>query len=831
MNKLISLSYVCLLGLLSLSAPANAASSAWSSAQFKRCSQKLSQSDVRYFDKNTQQQLQTLYQHNRAYQQAQKQDAKALMDGLFGPKTQRWMAYFCSEFAIPTQGSHTQFVHRLQSSLIKATEINEIAPNWRDIILPSQLLTLSDTRLAKKLSEKSKTTQTAPSPTPNTQPEETKSQATTTTTKTQTKATKPQPAADYYQLTQDDLKILSERKTALDTLAKLSAQQFDRRSVLYNDLHTQFSQLGQTQININALIESESIDNPIATKSEIQSTSTTKASTRETSQQTTSVQETTASNQTKTNAPSLVWMVKRSALKALLAQRNLVAFPKDIIKKLGPLQNEVFASTRLMGMALNLAGLSASQEAPLIESILTLAGKTGIMPTVDHPIIWHAPEGCGCKDSKESIFSADHFYGFYPYWIHPKDGTTIHFSQFDRIGLVAATLNPALASKNKLIVPPNWSTSAKESQFIQTAHRYRSKVDLVVTTPDSLTQSQLESLFTQSVIQELVDAVKQPLDHRFSNRMQPLLSFGISPVPTIADGITLDIDLSPLTTPQSQKAFLQFAQKLKESLQGSQERSAHFSDRYYLNIVIPINRLPKKVKHNFYTLANLLTLSRWTNFFIMRSAAHTASTHRSGQTTELRNIRYAQIWLNRQKNQEQAARVYCHVLPILTNTNTVTSKTAIAKLNQRVHFASWGFSGAAFWPIPLTDSAQEVVSKVYYPPSTTPSAPLAVMMTKANQLFNWVCPHRWFLRVLLLGIFAIILTILIASIWYYPWRKMIVSLPFVGVSALAIFALMLVFIADPYFKDEQGPIILGLMLIIAMIVLIVRIIRRQGIEP
>lgn len=825
MNKLISFSYVCLLGLLSLSAPANATSSAWSSAQFKRCSQKLNQSDVRYFDKNTQQQLQALYQHNKAYRQDQKKDAKALMDGLVGPKTQRWLAYFCSEFAISTQGSHAQFVRRLQSSLIKATEINEIAPNWRDIISPAQLLTLSDTGLAKKLSEKSKTTL----PTSSNKPAETKSQ--TTTTKTQGKANTTQPAADYYQLTQDDLNTLSERKTALETLAKLSAQQFDQRSALYNDLHTQFSQLGQTQIDINALIKSESIDNPTATKSEIQSASTTKASTSENSQQTTSVQETTASHQTKTNVPSLVWMVKRSALSTLLTQKNLVAFPKDIIKKLLPLQNEVFASAHLMDMALNLVGLSASQEAPLIESILNLAGKTGIMPTMNHPIIWTAPDGCGCQDNKESICSADHFYGFYPYWIHPKEGKTIQFSQLDRIGLVAATLNPTIANKNKLIVPPNWNTSAKDSQFIQTAHRYRSKVDLVVTTPDSLTQSQLESLFTQSVIQELVNAVKQPLDHRFSNRMQPLLSFGISPIPTIADGITLDIDLNPLTTTESQKAFLQFAQKLKEALQGNQAQPAHFTDRYYLNIVIPINRLPKKANHNFYTLTNLLTLSRWTNFFILRPAAHTASTHTSGQTTELRNVRYAQIWLNRQNDQEQAAKVYHHILPILTNANTITSKTAITNLNQLIHFASWSFSGAAFWPIPLDTSAQKIVSDVYYPTSTTLPAPLSVIMTKVHQLFNWVCPHRWFLRITLLGIFAIITTILIVSIWYYPWRKLMVSLPFVGLSTLAIFALMLVFIADPYFKDEQGPIILGLMLIIGIIVLIVRIIRRQGIEP
>lgn len=91
--------------------------------------------------------------------------------------------------------------------------------------------------------------------------------------------------------------------------------------------------------------------------------------------------------------------------------------------------------------------------------------------------------------------------------------------------------------------------------------------------------------------------------------------------------------------------------------------------------------------------------------------------------------------------------------------------------------------------------------------------------------------NRWMLRILLLAVFLTIGAILLISLWYFPLRKFVLSLPFVGLSAAAILGLMLVFIADPYFVDYQGPIVLAFMLVIIAILIIVRLVHKERDKP
>lgn len=91
--------------------------------------------------------------------------------------------------------------------------------------------------------------------------------------------------------------------------------------------------------------------------------------------------------------------------------------------------------------------------------------------------------------------------------------------------------------------------------------------------------------------------------------------------------------------------------------------------------------------------------------------------------------------------------------------------------------------------------------------------------------------NRWMLRILLLAVFLTIGAILLISLWYFPLRKFVLSLPFVGLSAAAILGLMLVFIADPYLVDYQGPIVLAFMLVIIAILIIVRLVHKERDKP
>ncbi|MFM2483665.1 hypothetical protein [Celerinatantimonas yamalensis] len=791
---------------------AHAASpSIWDGSAYTNCYKSLPSGSSDVFGKITQQQLQSLYEYNPTFIQSLKNDGHLLDDGLYGPKTRTWLAYFCAEFAVIVPKNQTRFVQTLQTNLTQASQINTLYPHWRKTIAPNQLLHLSAQELQQDLTPKPphiepSTPQPQPQPSPPQQVQQTKT-------------------VDYYQLSAVDLNALADQQAAIQILNKLSSKQFDQRTQLFNALREPLTQLGHPELDLNGLIESQPLKVSASSNSQTQSSTTTKATYSLNDQHTTQVRQTTESSQTKTQTPALVWQINSSALKKTLEQLKLVAISKDSLNALQPLQGEVFAGNYLFDIALKLAGISPSSDTG--KSIIQKAGKQGISPKTDRPTLWRAPSNCGCEDSKAPLYSADIFYGFYPYWLHPKEGQLIHFSQLDRIGYVGATLKPT-DNGGTLILPPNWTTEVKDSEFIQTAHRYRTDIDLVVSASRHLSEQQLTGLFTTEMIKQLVDSVQQPLNKHLSNRMHPLFSLGMTHIPTIADGITLDLDLTTLQSPDSQKAFLAFIRALKASLldkANTESIEAHAHDRYYLNVIIPIQAVLAADPHSFYTFSNLDKLSKISNLLIMRPGS---ATQTDKSDNELSQIRGLLKWLSNQPEQDKTAVLYQHMIPMLI---TAAHYHSYEKLNQLVHLSSWSLLGAAYWPTVTDSVSQQFIQNTFYSTQSPSPTPLNTVIAYSTQVLNWICPNRWLLRLILFGVFSVIIVILLASIWYYPWRKFIASLPFVTLCSAAIFGLMLVFIADPYFKNMQGPIMLGFAMVIGAILMGVRVLRKEGDKP
>ncbi|SBS31950.1 hypothetical protein MSP8886_02290 [Marinomonas spartinae] len=809
----------------------------WDSPQFKTCYRQLPEQNDRYLGQIIQQQLSVLYQENKDYQQASKKRPNALSDGHFGPKTHQWLAYFCSEFGLSTTGDsqarqNTAFVESILIDLNKASQLNDRFPAWRQSIKPTQLLILTSAQIAAKLPPKPSTKTTVES-----------QQVMTSESSTENSVKKSTIRPYYYQLTAEDLAQLKRRKETLDSLTKLSAQQFDQRTKLYNALHEILSQsdilAANSSLNINTLIQRHTIDstNPQSTASETKSTSSTQVtqaptlnSTNGVEQQPTSQMiETSTKSTTQTNTPQNVWQINPDALKSMLAKMNMTEIPKTLLKKLKPLEDEVFPSLYLMALAMKLSGVPPT--AANMRSIIRIAKKSGIEPEQDIPMIWKAPDNCGCEDSLSSIFSVGTFYGLYPYWDHPKTGQTINFSQLDRIGFVGAVIKPD-QNGSKLILPPNWKPQPKNSQFIQMAHRYRSYVDLVVTAQKP-TEKRLTEQYNEQLIHQIVASIAQPLDQYIINRMEPIVSFGITPIPTMGDGITLDINLSNLKTPQSQKQFLEFVRNLKKALlaQANSKRAnaevitAQPNDRYFLNIIIPIKDVIDPTNKGFYQFENLKKLAQVTNLMIMRPSTPNSSDESQDELTQIQELYY---WLSHQNNQLAAAQLFNRITPMLVTEGNRNQKHKLAQL---VHLSGWSFLGAAYWPVPLNASSQTLIDETFFPTTSSYPPALNTVISVIDKVFNWVCPNRWELRLILFITFTVIISLLIISIWYYPLRPYLSKLPFVAISAAAIIGLMLVFIADPYFKDYQGPILLLFMLVIGLILFAVRLANKEGDKP
>jgi phosphatidylserine synthase len=107
----------------------------------------------------------------------------------------------------------------------------------------------------------------------------------------------------------------------------------------------------------------------------------------------------------------------------------------------------------------------------------------------------------------------------------------------------------------------------------------------------------------------------------------------------------------------------------------------------------------------------------------------------------------------------------------------------------------------------------------------------AALQEQILVVMDWICPNRWLLRTILFVVFIGIAAVLIISNWYYELRKYLVQLPFVLLCIGSLAALMLVFVADPYFKAYQVPILLGFMALIIWILLVVRWLTMEGDKP
>ncbi|WMN88476.1 hypothetical protein NI382_06695 [Vibrio parahaemolyticus] len=803
---------------LSVSAQAPSAStSAYS------CSGQLPTKDSRYNGRVIQQQLKVIYQPDAAYQAALKSNGRLLTDGIFGPVTRQWLINFCNDFNVSdtvseTSGSSSDFVDTTLKDLARAAEISAVFPNWRDSVDSGELLSLSSSQLAELLapdlipgstdSSSSGSQANIPSYYYQLTDNDLNRQATLTALTALGKQQFSQRNELYNQLVTliDQLDVTfnptldlnsfiqsqsidqatqsnseTESTTTSQTSKNSDATEPDSSSDTTTDSGSSSSSSSSTSsTSSSASSSSSNTDSTASSASDSSTSSTTSATTSDgesnsdTNQQTAddgkSVTESSTTATTKTTAPLITWQLDSDALANALQKQNIYVVPASLQKLLEPIANQVFASEYLIQAAMTLEGIDTSSSDA--ENVLKVAYKSGLAPDTSTPVVWEAPAGCGCQDSRDSIFNDATFYGFFPYWYQSEEQQVINFSQLDRIGFFGAVAKPS-NSGSLLVLPPNWKPEPDNTQFIRLAHRYRSEVDLVVTTPRDLTLVSLIELLDKPLIDQLVDAIDQPLDSSFINRMKPIMTLGIEPVPSIGDGITLDIDLSVLKTSQSQQIFITFVRELKFALlkqEGSDIASssdvvASPHDRYFLNVVIPANQVLSEDSSSFYQFDNLNALGQVTNLMIIRPQVDTTdTTGTSGQSDssqeaiaqqELTQIQEFHHWLSNQSDQLAVEKLFKQIVPMLI---TEFNRNSEIELTQLLRLSSWSFIGAAYQPIPLNDLSQQLVDDTFYP--KTSSLPSMVRcITRADSgcdgldlskpmviTHNTICRLYWYCR-------------------------------------------------------------------------------------
>ena len=205
--------------------------------------------------------------------------------------------------------------------------------------------------------------------------------------------------------------------------------------------------------------------------------------------------------------------------------------------------------------------------------------------------------GCGCVLDKLS----GTVYGFYPFWLAGSEKQTVNFSVLTRVAYYGLSFD----AKGSLIHandPENrfdLKSFLKKNPFIETARKHNSKVDWVIhkdqsyweTTWKQLDSSQKANILT-ILSDSILDLLTRPLDKNLSK-----WTFGVLPLPTQGDGVTLDFRGFPQDA-VSVGLFNHFYDNLRTRLSAVR-------DDYFVNIMLPQSDLGKGVYRHFNLLERI----------------------------------------------------------------------------------------------------------------------------------------------------------------------------------------------------------------------------------
>lgn len=530
--------------------------------------------------------------------------------------------------------------------------------------------------------------------------------------------------------------------------------------------------------------------------------------------------------------------INSEAVTKLYQRYSIVTLSAEQLKILTPLSEHVFANIYLFQVAVN--DLLLDEEVLTLskkhglDDLYQLAKKTGNAPKKEsEPLQWSATEACGCADNITLEGNNTRFYyGFYQYWQTQKEAK-IDFSQLTRMAYFSASIE-----NNKVTTPDNWQATNPNASFVVNAHNHRVKVDLVFSNiAVDLLKNQLDTQYNDALISQIVATVKTPIKGYTINALKPIMSFGQSRSRTMADGVTLNLDLSELSTEADFKGFIEFIKKLKKKLNSpalisEQETDpapsdkAAIEDEYYLNLVVPAYDLITK-EGRFYSIENLNEIEPSINLFLMNfeslavneeqlhlknefvknnalEISHLASSQESTSTSssntyEVSLMKQLRTKLGDPEYSEDAGTLFHKSIPLIHVDND------LPQLAEVLNYAKWSYLGAAFWSYPLLTEGSEVsdlINSAYFV-TKVEKGPLASVAELATQVCNVLCPLRWELRVVFYCLVALVLFYAIASIWAFRLRQLFRRWYFLLFMLASAMFIMLVFSCDPYWKEQQ----------------------------
>lgn len=445
----------------------------------------------------------------------------------------------------------------------------------------------------------------------------------------------------------------------------------------------------------------------------------------------------------------------------------------DIINELREIQDKEYASKNALVSAVKTKIEEATGKYRAL--ILEKARKEHEYDT-SKQINWSGGS-CGCAPDTSTVV-----YGFYPFWMAGTE-QILDFSVLSRIGYFALSFN----EKGMITDTFHWKKKKPHADFINVAHRYRTKVDLVIYNRNwekwhtMTSQERLNSIDTLTT--NIVNLATIKLTNYWINAMKPYTSFGFSPARTMADGVT--IDFAGIKSEDQRKLFAIVERMISELRKKLDETG----NDYRLNIMLPmVDLITNEGVYNVEHLKKINDIIHKKDLFLVVLEEPTEA--------NMRQLRYE---IEKNCNSKEQKKILRKIVPVITPGSGETSG-----LESTLVYLEDNFGGFGFWPLPLGEANGEddgngaaTVIKEFLDENE--------IVEPAGGLCSWLCPKRWGFRIGLFVVFIVSIGYALLSAWICELRSVLGRYIWYvfGVALLTAFMLLLTFWCDPFWKNYQ----------------------------
>lgn len=450
-------------------------------------------------------------------------------------------------------------------------------------------------------------------------------------------------------------------------------------------------------------------------------------------------------------------------------------------------------------------------------------------------IKWLPVEGCNCAPAVPAQANFVNFsYGLQPYW-HTEQ-QQLDFGSLHRIGLYAFTLDPQFNLRS----PPNWKNQRPFNEFINTAQAHNTYLDIVIRIDNKKLWSESHCI-RDALLEQIISLVTEPLNDFMLNNLQPVVTLGISKKRTMADGVTLEMDLSSLSVEEYANA-VQFVKKLRGDLNGRNEVTN--TDAYFVNLILPANVLEDittsegeissdfedKRKH-FNSLIQQINL-----ILVGFKPAPQSMLLLQSKPQEKSDVAYKALIIEQVSQQikgfraemqtfkstidsmdkmSEAAVLLEKILPVFNisqfgNADVVDTE----RFENELNYANWNFSGAALWSLPLArPDYYQALNQAFNPQIDTGNAFYRLYLKASGELCGLVCPNRWEARLLLFSIAVLLVVYGLVSLVIFELRALYRNRFFIIFMLLQPLLVLLILWCDPFWHPYQDLVLFGALLL------------------